>query len=296
MESLGQFLKKEREHRGIKIQEIANETNIGSGFLEALEEDNYDDLPGKVFVRGFLRAYANFVGLDAEDVLNRHSQILGSLPAEEPGSSSVPMGSNYFVLKFYFFICLFLGLLGYGGYQGFTFVFGPESSFNQETSKFIYFEPDIPPQEESIPADIPSEPGTVGEIQPEIELTEKPASGDSGSSLSFKEPNLEQNFLRVEEEENPGQAAGSPHKLIITAIQDTWLKVTIDGESIKDMILRKGESMEWTANERFNITTGNAYGTKVEFNGKPVQLPNTTTNVVRNFTLPPPHQETDFSG
>jgi len=296
MESLGQFLKKERERRGIKIQEIANETNIGSGFLEALEEDNYDDLPGEVFARGFLRSYANFVGLDAKDVLNRHSQTLSSFPAKKPVSSSVPMGSSYFVLKFCFFICLFLGLLGYGGYQGYTFVFGPESSSNQETSKFIYSEPDIPPQEESIPADIPSEPGTVGEVQPEIELTKTPPSGDGRSSLSLKKPILEQNFLRVEEEENPGQAGGSPHRLIITVIQDTWLKVTIDGEIIKDIILRKGESMEWTAKERFNITTGNAYGTKVEFNGKPVQLPSTTTNVVRNFTLPPPYQETDFSG
>jgi cytoskeletal protein RodZ len=69
--SLGAFLKSEREARQKTIQQIAAETKVPEASLFAIESDRLDDLPGEVFVRGFLRAYSRALEIDPETVLAR---------------------------------------------------------------------------------------------------------------------------------------------------------------------------------------------------------------------------------
>lgn len=69
--SLGTYLKTVRESRGVDLSEIAVETRVPEASLRSIEEDKLDDLPGEVFVRGFLRAYARCLSLDPGDVLSR---------------------------------------------------------------------------------------------------------------------------------------------------------------------------------------------------------------------------------
>jgi cytoskeleton protein RodZ len=64
----GEHLKREREMRGVSLEEISSATRIGTRFLEALESEQWDRLPGGVFNRGFIRSVARFLGLD-EDAL-----------------------------------------------------------------------------------------------------------------------------------------------------------------------------------------------------------------------------------
>lgn len=73
MESIGKYLKKHREARAMSVEEVARATRIPVPSIERLENDHFDDLPGEVFVRGFLKAYARSVGLHVEDVLARYT-------------------------------------------------------------------------------------------------------------------------------------------------------------------------------------------------------------------------------
>lgn len=66
MGSFGEDLRRERELRGVSLREIAEGTKISLRFLEALEDDRVDVLPGGLFPRSFVRQYATFVGLDPE--------------------------------------------------------------------------------------------------------------------------------------------------------------------------------------------------------------------------------------
>jgi cytoskeleton protein RodZ len=66
MPSFGEQIKRERELRKVSLKEIAEATKISVRFLRALEENDFSQLPGGVFDRGFVRAYAQFVGLDEE--------------------------------------------------------------------------------------------------------------------------------------------------------------------------------------------------------------------------------------
>ena len=72
-ESIGHFLKKARETRRMSIIEVSRVTRIPVPALESLESDHFDDLPGEVFVRGFLKSYAQAVRVVPEDVLARYT-------------------------------------------------------------------------------------------------------------------------------------------------------------------------------------------------------------------------------
>jgi cytoskeleton protein RodZ len=70
MASLGQNLRRERELRGISVEEISESTRISSRLLKALEEDRLNDMPGEFFIKAILRSYAKCVGLEENTVLN----------------------------------------------------------------------------------------------------------------------------------------------------------------------------------------------------------------------------------
>lgn len=71
--SFGEDLRREREIRGISLKEISDATKISKRFLDALERNDHRTLPAPVFTRGFVREYARYVGLSAEDMVNRYN-------------------------------------------------------------------------------------------------------------------------------------------------------------------------------------------------------------------------------
>jgi cytoskeletal protein RodZ len=72
-ETLGRCLAQQRERRGMSTAELSRITRIPMASIEAIESDRFDELPGEVFVRGFLRAYAQAVGVLPADVLARYT-------------------------------------------------------------------------------------------------------------------------------------------------------------------------------------------------------------------------------
>jgi cytoskeleton protein RodZ len=90
----GDRLKKAREKRGITLDDVALNTKIGTRFLRALEEEHFDQLPGGIFNRGFVRAYARCVGLDEDQTIADYLLASGEVqprkaeiaePAQAPG-------------------------------------------------------------------------------------------------------------------------------------------------------------------------------------------------------------------
>jgi len=67
---IGDTLRSTREHRGLSIEQVAQDTRISARFLEALEAEHFEELPAPVYVRGFLRSYANYLKIDAQPLLD----------------------------------------------------------------------------------------------------------------------------------------------------------------------------------------------------------------------------------
>lgn len=75
-QSIGEKLRLEREARGIALRDISEQTRISMRYLEAIESDDYKRLPGGIFNRSFIRAYAKFIGYDENDAIEDYARTM----------------------------------------------------------------------------------------------------------------------------------------------------------------------------------------------------------------------------
>lgn len=88
IQSLGEYLRQERDRLGITLEQVASATKIGVKTLQALESDHYADLPAKPFIRGFVISYSRFIGLDAKEVLTQYGRFIDERYTERPNRES----------------------------------------------------------------------------------------------------------------------------------------------------------------------------------------------------------------
>ncbi len=81
MAGIGEALRSTRERRGLSIAEVAQDTRISPRFLEALESEQFDELPAPVYVRGFIRSYASYLKIESQPLLD---QLVGGNGASGP--------------------------------------------------------------------------------------------------------------------------------------------------------------------------------------------------------------------
>lgn len=89
METFGEFLKNQREKKGVRLEEIASITKIHLHTLQYLEDSKWDELPPEPFIRGFIIAYAKYVGLDTHDTIERYALEVGKSKAPPPSELEV---------------------------------------------------------------------------------------------------------------------------------------------------------------------------------------------------------------
>jgi cytoskeleton protein RodZ len=91
MKITGQILKENRERKNISINEVAIATKINMKTLQALEAGDVDNLPPKTFLRGFVRAYASYLGLDIETVMTTFQEEMGSTRPQVTAEVEAPV-------------------------------------------------------------------------------------------------------------------------------------------------------------------------------------------------------------
>lgn len=121
MENIGNTLKQTRLAKNISLEEIEKNTRIRKLYLEAIENEDWDVIPGTVYLRGFLKSYAKYLGLDEKEFLNglsmvvTHNNETGSFPEkiELPGR---PKQKNAVFLGVIAIIILFASQFVYSHY------------------------------------------------------------------------------------------------------------------------------------------------------------------------------------
>jgi cytoskeleton protein RodZ len=83
VESLGARFKQERERKGMTLDDVALSTKIGTRMLQAIEEDQFNRLPGGIFNKGFVRSYARHLGLDEEQAVADYLSSTGGPPSDK---------------------------------------------------------------------------------------------------------------------------------------------------------------------------------------------------------------------
>ncbi|GMA99380.1 RodZ domain-containing protein [Pelosinus sp. IPA-1] len=70
MQTVGEILRSEREKKGLSVKEIEVATSIRTLYITAIEEDNYSVIPGEVYLKGFIRNYSNYLGLNSQEIMD----------------------------------------------------------------------------------------------------------------------------------------------------------------------------------------------------------------------------------
>ncbi len=83
-------LAQHRRRTGVTLEQIADTTKISTGFLRAIESEEFHKLPGGIFARSYIRQYASAIGFDEEELLARYHRQSGSKEEEKTSSESQP--------------------------------------------------------------------------------------------------------------------------------------------------------------------------------------------------------------
>jgi cytoskeleton protein RodZ len=262
VESFGARLKREREQRKMTLDDISVSTKIGTRFLAALEEERFDQLPGGIFNKGFVRAYARHLGIDENqaiaDFVAASAPSLPETPPEEPpvlaamavrvpeskrksrGNDGIPWGIVAVVL-----LILAFGFALWG--------------FHSREKRV----PSV-----KVPPPVPTESSTTGlqKAAPEpVPATSQPAAAPAlqsppGPSVSAPEA--------APPAVVTAETTAGAFQLLIQAREDSWVSITADGKQIFQDTLTAPAEKSVEARNQIVIKTGNAGALDISFNGK----------------------------
>lgn len=284
LEEFGASLRAERERKGISLDEVSNRLKINVRMLRALEEGDSDHFPHAAYAKGFIRSYAGFLGLSAEEI----NEVLATIPSFAQKSDFVrvvesqPMDSQTSSGFLQVLILLvILGLLGGGGYyawksgvitQAYTWVMEKAQSLNNVTV------PKNREAEKSAPlsASLPDEP-LLRRI-PERDVKSEPEKPSvPQQALPEKQPEPEKPVIM------PEKAPADAKQVVIVATEPCWIHSTADGTDTRQFSLRKGDTFALTFKENLEVKLGNAGGVSFRYNGEdlpPVGKPGQVKTIV----------------
>ena len=94
MSSIGNILRTERETQGRTLTEVSKAVYIKTKYLSALEEENFAAIPGEVYVKGFIRAYASYLGMDGEELVAQYDGPSESILLQKETPTAVTEGGK----------------------------------------------------------------------------------------------------------------------------------------------------------------------------------------------------------
>lgn len=245
MESLGKFLQQEREKKGISLKDISLQTKIGLRYLEAIENDRLELLPGGFFTRQILKTYLLSIGLNPSDWLPRYQEA-GLLPSETKVIPSKPAEETVEKVNFekiawiaftVIVLVLFVVLINFS-------IKGTQK--NIEAQKIS-----PPPQTASV-----------------LETKEAPVPAESIAS-----------------QETPKVPEYEGINLDLTFNEDCWIQVYADGNLVLDGLKLAGFKTSVKAQSELIINLGNAGGVSFTLNGKPGKPFGKRGAVIKNIKI-----------
>ena len=259
MSALGERFRAAREARGLSLSDVAEQIRIRSVYLAAIEDENWDAIGAPVYIRGFLRTYGRFLGLDTDEIVGAFNTGAGGAQAKqasvsaaaEPGGRFEPARSRN--LSPLIWIASLVAVLLI------AFIFYNELAFRKE------------------PAPAPASSLDVASAQPSLAAASPVVSASPADSTS---PGVSP---------SPG-ASGSPaadatQVVSLTFTASSWVRVTVDGNVSMEGTFPAGTARQFHGKTAV-LRIGNAGGVQVVVDGKNLgSLGKTGAVVERTFTL-----------
>jgi cytoskeletal protein RodZ len=291
VETLGDYLKNKREAQNITLEEASQVTRIRKTILEAVENNQFDLIPPKVFAQGFIKSYAIYLGLDGSEAVKRYFEALDSLePEQSPEEEVIQEKPSPPVLTPRRIVIAVIVLVAV--FNLWLWLRSPETE-NDTSPK------NIPEKQSFSPVQSPS-------------VSQPAQSGEESESLPLSKeketpPVIEEKITAEEEEEivitadeaitipekqspeptdlKPAVSPSEEMSLRIEAAEQAWMRIQLDQKEPFEALLKAGESYTVKAQTKFTLKIGNAGGVELFFNEKPLGNPGKPGEVV-DLTLP----------
>lgn len=295
---VGDILRAERENKGLSIKDIERETSIRALYIEAIENSDFDSLPSEVYVRGFVKNYANFLQLNTDYIMQQYREEHPSLVQNQ--ADSVPetsqqsrgemfssgndfkervhkshRGQNIMVV-IGLIVCAFVGSIYY--------FFGEDTSAKPATvAKVAEKQPEpVKKTAEKKPAD---DKKTVKNVDDKNKDADKKVDAKATEKTDIKQDEKK----AVETEKTATVSAPAAGAVNVGAVFSDycWAQVIVDGKTVFEGTADKGQSFEWAANERIFVLIGNAGAVELTQDGRSLGKAGKIGEVVeKTFTAP----------
>ena len=284
MGSFGDRLRREREQRGITLDDIALSTKIRAGLLQALEEEKFDRLPGGIFNKGFVRAYARHLGLDEDQTVADYLVASGEGPVRRPtegiaGARESAEPRIQLVRDEQETESKESGLSGVRGLAAGLLVLvvvGAVAWFYYHREREAEVQPAEPapvtgPSQTASstgPANPPA--GTAGASAVPVDAAPKPGQpvtppAESKAALTSPMNTSSAGSAAV------GSVPDGAFTVRLKTDEECWLQIVADGKS-EEVTMESGLEKLITAKKRVTIRAGNVGALNIAFNGKALPL------------------------
>lgn len=283
--SIGQTLRREREERGLSPEQAAYQSKVPLRLLQALEADDYRELPDPAYLIRLLHEYALLLKLDPKALEAEFRNAIRRPPGtslvavpSEPTPTPIPWKhilwtiAAILVVTPLVFIALSLASKRAAERPG------PPQVAERAPGEHAPVEEAGPAPAEQIPA------AGTGSVQSGTAARpgEVPATRQAGTGS----PELAQ---KAPPPSPSAKTERMPRRLFLTAraTETTWMAVRSDDGQERRVLLQKGQIAHFASDTRFLVTVGNAGGVELRLNGKPMPPLGKSGQVVRDLVLPP---------
>lgn len=256
MRAVGETLRKEREARGVSLQEISEETKISMRFLRAIEEEHFDRLPGGIFNKNFVRQYARYLGLDEETAVQDYLRIVGADREPSEGEKHAPSlemqpsltGTGYFRIVL---AAICLGALAVGLAYG-LYLLKNRVAPSTSTREGLSTTPVAASSAPSVPSSL--EGATLTSPKTSANPSSPGPPIPAGSNFS-------------------GTATGNSTEaapaldLRIASVAPVWVSITTDGQEHWQGTLQPRQTKQVKASGSIRLTVGDAGAVDLSLNG-----------------------------
>jgi cytoskeletal protein RodZ len=263
MESIASVLKNQRESQNISLAQIATDTHISLHYLQSLEEGRFNDLPGGMYNRAFLRAYCEILDLDQSEMLRRYeSEVLPF--SSKPVKTKSPISSSIKIPPIIIWsLMLLISATSIFLNRKWIFpVFSPYFSGSSDMQDH-----DIPPRRPT-PAQVSIPSSSNPTIAPENPLLIE--NGSPASAQLQESPEITK--IQPEKPATDPLSAAKPtvpaFLLEVIGKEKCWISINRDGATVFSRTIQPGEVQSFNAEQKLLVIVGNAGGVSFKINGK----------------------------
>ena len=279
IENFGSYLKHERELRGFSLEEIAAKTKISIHVLQALENNQLDDLPEKVFIKGYIRSFARIIGSDEHEMLNTFDDTMD--PPSSPETGSALPKTEKFLQGKKSLLWFGLAAISLAGAVWATNFLGDK--FNASSKKTVSESDRRGGAQNSFkPITETVKPNKISsQVHKRVDkASESTAKQDTTSSLST------QTVAENETDRSSSEMVSRPLTLTVKIQDDTWFNISVDRSREEDFVLPRGAEKNFYGKESFGMNIGDRDRVELRLNGQILVLPEGGEgNMVRDFVI-----------